>query len=78
MMNEATTKRFYAFLADYLRNKCKLKVKEVQDAKEVQESTGYCETCYDVWTEVNIHYTDLDGVSKIYRFDGSMSDIFVL
>ncbi len=77
-MEDSVQKRFYAFLAEFLREERDLDAVEVTYAKEETQWSGGCETCYFEWTEVNIVYVDSNGVEDTYTFHGSMSELFVL
>lgn len=77
-MEDAVQKRFYEFLAEFLRKECNIDAAEVTYAKEETFYGGGCSTCYFESTEVNIDYIDSNGVENSYTFYGYMSELFVL
>lgn len=51
------------------------KAAKVTAYEEVEKSTGYCETCYYEWTEVDILYVDTEGKERKYNYDGDFGDL---
>lgn len=77
-MEDAVQKRFYEFLAEFLRTERNIDAVEVTYAKEETYYGGGCSTCYYESTEVRIDYFDSNGKEDSYTFYGSMSELFVL
>jgi hypothetical protein len=75
-MNEATTKRFNEFFAEWLRDECDLKVTRVTNVRQVTNSSGYCESCYSEWEEVEIDYVDGEGNDQTYEYYGTLAEFF--
>lgn len=74
-MNEERTKRFYAFLADILReDKHLTDVKEVTGFNEETYQEGVCSTCrYDVH-EVYVYYKDFNDEHQQFVLSGKLSE----
>lgn len=74
-MNEDRRERFYAFLAEILRNDEGLTdVKAVTGYDENSYEEGCCQTCSYTVHEVDVYYVDYDGNAQSYNLSGRLSD----
>jgi hypothetical protein len=64
----------YAGIAQWMRVTQEIDATRVTGLEEVTKSDGYCETCYNEWTEVEITYLDKAGDEQKYGWYGNMSE----
>lgn len=77
-MNEKQKERFHEFVGQWLKDYFddhswlpdSSNVVKVTDVEEVQKSSGFCNTCYYVWTALVITYEDAEGNSYTYDYQG--------
>lgn len=51
-----------------------VEVDRVLSWEEEDKSTGYCETCYYEYTELNLTYLGVDGQTYTYEYSGNFAE----
>jgi hypothetical protein len=74
-MNGKTQERFYQFVQDFINEEHDITAVRVTNVEQKTNSSGYCESCYSEWEEVDITYIDGHGSQQIYNFYGSLAEI---
>jgi hypothetical protein len=64
-----------AFTAFLIEEVGKGIVAKATDFEERHVESGYCDTCYDQWTEVEITYDRINGGSDSFFYYGSLADL---
>lgn len=75
-MKESVKARYLEFFAEWLREDGQEDVARVVKVEQVTNSSGYCDSCWSEWEEVNIHYVTSEGEPKCYNYYGSLAEFF--
>ena len=76
-MDSKTQERFNEFFAEWLREQRSFDdVTQVTSVRQVTNSSGYCESCWSEWEEVQITFVREDGTEDRYDYYGSIADFF--
>ena len=75
-MNQEVKRSLLDAMTRYIMDETSIAdIVRVTDFVESQEQGGYCDTCWDSWTEVVMTYDKISGGTGTYTYYGTLYDL---